>query len=88
MVPPSSLLQPQSVSTEVSVYKKHLVDCLLLLLLGPPSAPRNIELISAVDDPRSGFLGHAVIAIQWDPPEESKYTMLSLIHLHTQCGVF
>ena len=37
-----------------------------------PSAPRNLEVSSVVDDPRPGFLGHAVITLEWDLPEQSK----------------
>jgi hypothetical protein len=36
----------------------------------PPSSPRNFEQISTVDDPRPGFLGHAVITLEWDPPQQ------------------
>ena len=38
---------------------------------GIPSAPRNLRTTSTVEDLRTGFLGHAVITLEWDLPEES-----------------
>ena len=36
---------------------------------GAASAPRNLRATSVIDDPRPEFLGHAVITLEWDPPE-------------------
>ena len=53
----------------------------------PPSAPRNFEQISTVDDPRPGFLGHAVIMLEWDPPQQSMRHTTSQICWCTECSI-
>ena len=45
-------------------------------------APRNLRDTAIVDDPRPRFLGHAVITLEWDPPEEGKSSLAQKTDLY------
>ena len=50
-----------------------------------PSAPQNFKETSIIDDPREGFLGHAVITFEWELPEQSQcelFHTLSTVFIH------
>lgn len=46
-----------------------------------PSAPQNLKYSSVVEDLRPGFVGHAVVTLEWDRPEDGKRLILLIITL-------
>ena len=62
-----------------------MVSC-LYMSTGPPATPQNFRVTSIVDDPRPEFYGHAVISLEWDPPE-GKFVRMCRINISHTCSV-